>query len=690
MTRRSRLLPLVALGLLVAAATAWAQRLAWSTTTYANDELWGTVGARLLERDFLGQITNTGYFNRGPERMISVVQVLPYELWASAPGALRASHVVVALIYFLGAVPTFALARGVGLTRWPAVLVAALAIVTPWVVFGATLLTVTVGFTATMIFAWAAWRAATRPSLLNDVVVLAAAVLNVLCRTGHAPFVVVALLAVMYGVWLRRPDGESRGRSLLRLPVRTARTHPLLVGAFALGAVAVGAIGTTVVVGSAYSMSGDITFPWQSIHEHTTAWFAQLTMATGYLPVIVGVAWMFKQIVRPRAPETGVFAVVAVGLFLVFSYSSGNSFSVLEERYVAVLAGLPAVAFGAALFRREAWPLGTLVVGLLAARAIATWGIYTGEPNAPSDSYVPYQIGPGRMFFSGVILPRLGVALPGPDTRMVLIATLLIVAVAVAVALLVSSRRLPRVPVALAVAVPVLLLGAGSGVWAMEKYKARIVPEATLEQMAWIDDATRGGQAFVWSHFDEQTRGGRVYMNLLGIYFNRSTCCTLWLNDVQEIVGDDGELPGEPTEYLVRFPGYVPLAFESRPVAFSRLYGAEGQRVERFADGPRAALEIEWAELDGTFSTERPVVLKTFSQAREPGKCVDLEVLGTEDLRRPVEVTVGDEVTKTVRRGDTTRFTVPLGGAAAVEVKAAGTPAGLRMGEVAVRRCAGR
>jgi hypothetical protein len=689
--RLLRFLPLFLLGLLVLGATVWSQQLGWSLTTFTNDELWALVGGRLLDDDLLGNLRN-GAFNRGPERLTSLAQVPAYKLFDGTADQLRAIHVMLALIYFAAAIPIYWLARGLGLRPWQGVLTAALALITPWAVFGGSLLTVTVSWPANMLFAWAVWRGAVRPSLLGDVLMLAAAALNVLSRTGHAPLTVVALFAVVYAVWRRRPEGEAFGRGLLRLPGRLVRTHPLLVGVFALAAGAVAAIGTTTFVGSAYSMSGDITFPWQSIHEHTTAWFAQMTIASGFLPMIVGTAWMLKQVVRPSSMETGVFGVVVIGLFLVFSYSTGNSYSVLEERYVAVLGGLPAIAFAAALFRREAWPLGTLLVGLVAARAVATWGVYANE--FPPDSYVGYQVAPGRLFFAEVVLKRMGVAVPGGDAHIVTITLLLIVALAVVAALLASGageRRFPalgrrRALLATAVAVPVLALGAGNAAWALDGYERGVVPKTTYESLAWVDEATKGEQAFMWSDFSDRNREGRIYLGQLALHFNNAVCCNLWLNDVEDLVGADGELPGLPPRYLVRFTGYTPLGFESTVVARKSEFGpAEPMRVERLAGPPKAGFKVEGADADGLIRQNTTAVLRLFSVAKRPGRCVSLEVAAPEGATRTARLRLPGGAVRRIAPRDRTVLRLPTRGRDAIDLRP--RTGDVRLGEVAVVRC---
>jgi len=690
--RWRRLLPFAALALLIAGVTAYVQTLGWNTNTYTNDEVYSLIGGRLLEGDFFALLFETqGWFNRGPERLNSVIMALAAAVTGTAPDELRTSHVLLALIYFAAAVPTFALARGLGLGRGAAVLVAALTVVTPWALFGATLLNVTVGVPMTMLFAWAAWRTAVRPSLLNDAVTLAAAGLNTLARTGHAPFVVVALLAVVYAVWLRRPVGERAAHSLLRLPLRTLRTHPLLVAVMVLGGVYVLAVGSTNIAGPAYSSVSEFKLPWQSLWDHLRQWFVQLTMATGYLPMLLGLPWLLWQAVRPASRETGVFAVIALGLFVTFVYLTGNIFSAIEERYVAPLAAFPALAFGAAVFRREAWPLGTLLVGLVAARAIATVGIVPG-------SDFLYQVAPARLFFSEVVLGRVTVAVPGGDDNIVLIATLAMVALALAVSMLFAPAALRRWPaiggrrqfLAVGACVPVLLLGALSGGYAMNRYKAAVLPDKSFERMAWIDEASGDRPTFLWAYFWPETRDGRIYMGQLAQHFNLSVCCTLWLNDVQDVIGPDGMLPGPPTPYLARFEGYLPLVFETEVVARSQEFGNEEMRVERFLGDSRAVLKVEGAEPDGAVRSGRPVTLRPL-QAPRADRCLAIDLGSPLDAKRRLGYRIragGRKIVGTLRPTFGRRLVVPLDEATPITVESTRRSKDLlRLGELRVMRC---
>lgn len=676
----------------ILAVTVLAQRLGWSTFLYTNDEAWAVRGGRALADDLAGSIFDTTIFDRGPDRLNSLLHVVPNLVFGGVPDEFRAIHVVLALAFALAAVPVYLMARGVGVGRWPAVLVAALAILTPWTLYAGTMHNATVAYATNMLFAYAAWRTAVRPSWRNDLFVLGAAVLNLVARTGHTPFIVVALLAVLYAGWLRRPEEETRGRALLRLPRRVAREHSLLIGAFVLGVLVVAIVGPTRIVGSAYAVSGDFELPLRSIWDHTRVWVAMLTMGTGYLPVIIGGAWLLVQLVRPRSVETGVLAVVALGLFAVFCYASGNSYSTFEERYVSVFAGLPVVGFGAAIFRRETHPLGALLIGLVTLRAIATIGIPT-----VNDRF-EYLVTPAKLTFAFPIRGRVASVIPGvgPDATLVASVLILVIAVALAAALwpgvLQRVARLRRVatPLAAAGALGVLALGTAAGAYAIEKYRTAMNPGKSFERVNFIDAASGGQPVFLYGHSWPDARGARGLTATNALHFNRSVCCTLWVQDVPDLLAPDGALPDRSVRYLARFPGFIPLAFETEVVRRSADLGAEMQ-VERFLGPPRAGARLREAADDGALPPDVPARLEIFPWVGVTDRCVRVGLGVPEGSRGPARYTVAHGTRRLageVRPGEQAAIELHSGSALAATVtsQASGRDR-LYVTDLAVTRC---
>jgi hypothetical protein len=345
------LTPPVGLTLIVLLASAYVLSFAFDTTRFTTeDEIWAIVGGRLLEGD-LGLVTDTGIFNRGPERMISLLLAGVGAIVPGVPDEFRVLHVIIALAYFAAAFPLYALGRRLGLTPWVAVAAAALGVLGPWMVFGATFLNTSLGFPLTVALAWASHRAAMQPSLRGDALVLGIAGLNTLARTSHAAFAGAAVFAILYATWRRRPSGESAGTALVRLVPRTARAHPLIMGAAGLVVLFVLVAGPARLAGSAYDTGepADLGFAPAELYERLVHWFSQLTLVGGFLPFVIGAAWALREIVRPQETSTGVFAVIWLGIFFLFVYITGSHNSTIEERYLAPLGGLPLLAFAVAL-----------------------------------------------------------------------------------------------------------------------------------------------------------------------------------------------------------------------------------------------------------------------------------------------------------------------------------------------------
>ena len=692
--RLRRLAAPVALGLFVLLVSAYVLTVALDTNKFTSvDELLVLEGGRLLADDFWFWITDTSFFVRGPERLTSVIIALPSALFDTTPDQLRGAHVLLTLVYFLAAFPLYGLMRGVGVSRGPAALGAAAAVVGPWVLYGATMLNVTTGFPLTAAFAWAAWRAASRPSVLGDVLVIAAAAANTLARTGHVPFAAVAVLAVVYATWISRPAGEAAGRSLLRLPMRLARRHPLLTAVAVAGALVLVVLGPARAVGSAYAPLADLRLPLEGMWNYAGHWLAYLSIACGVIPVLVGVPWLVRQIARPRSVETGTLGVVILGLFAVWVYVTANHTTQLEERYVAVLGGLATVAFAAAVFRRETWLAGTAVMSVLVGLAL----VARSAPNIGAEPF-GYFVSPGRLFLDQVVLGRLDVALPGGRGYLLELVAVGagILGLLVAFAAGRGARRLPgrlRPPAAFTTVllVPFLLLGLAMGQNVLERYKPATLPELSFERMAWIEKASEGDRAVVWA-YDVGTEGpGRRYLAQLATYFNDNTCCGYWANDMPGAVGPDGKVPprGATPEVLVRFTGYHPLGFATTTEATSTTYGPYELRAERFRGPPEVAFSFDGPDPTGRLARDATARIALRDPARAAGGCLTLDVFAGDPRRTSAYRLRAGSVTRagTLRPGRSRTLSFPVEGVERASLAATG--AALQLGEARIGPCRG-
>jgi hypothetical protein len=617
--------PLVVLGLAVIGVVAYVLTYALDTTSFLNDEFGTVIGGRVVARDPIELLTaDTGVFARGPERLTALVLALPDVVFGSGPAEMRAGHVVLTVAWALAALPAYALLRGLDVPRWPSAGLAVATILGPWIVFGATMLNVTLAAPLTILFVWLTWRAVVRPTVAAELLAVGAAAVMTTARASHATFFAAAVLAAVATAWWTRPDSLP----LIRFPLHLARRTPVIAAVTVVGAVAVLLLGTDTLAGRDYAQAARIDLPLDEIWRALGWTTAVLTIATGFLPVLLGGAWALRQAVRPADVRAGAFAVLALGTFFAYVYLMGASGAQEQERYPAVLAALPVVAMGAALFRREAWALGTALVGLLAARAIATRAI---EENAEP---LNYFFSPAQLFFSKVVLGRLRVALPG-DEEMVTIALVLVVAVAVFVAVL-SARR----AVVWGAVVAVLGLGLVAGVYTLRKYEPATSP-GDLSAVAFLDEAGGGDETVFWNWQGPANAADRDVRTRSTVYHNSSACCGEWRPDPTSFLRPGGRLDRDPQPRFVGgFDGYRPVVFAATEVARPVAFGQQ-MRVERFVTDPPLAAAVVRGDvaLDGAVFERGSI--EALPALR--GKCLDAQVTNRADAAGALGFVVGDE-----------------------------------------------
>ena len=306
----------------MAGVSAYVLTFALDATAWLNDEYGTVIAGRQMARD-PGEIVSAtaAGLARGPERLTSVLLALPDALFSGAPAGLRASHVLLVVVYTSVAVPAYALLRGLDVPRWPAAALAAAAIAGPWMVFGTTLLNITVAAPLTIAFVWAAWRAVVRPTLPAEALAVGLAALMTTARVSHAAFYAAAVAAALAAAWWSRTPGAP----LSRFPAAVLRRNPLIVGVALAGAAVGAVVGPRALAGGSYDRAVELTFTlalgdvWQALGWYT----AVLALGTGFVALPLGGAWALRQLVRPSDVRTGVFAVLAVVIFLVAVWIAG-------------------------------------------------------------------------------------------------------------------------------------------------------------------------------------------------------------------------------------------------------------------------------------------------------------------------------------------------------------------------------
>jgi hypothetical protein len=688
--RRARALragwPLLALAAAAALAAVFEVRYGLAAHYFQPDELETIQVGRGFDATFFHILFEPAPWSRGPERLVGLVFALPNALFSSTPTVYRVAHVLFTLIYLSACLPVYLLARNLRLQRGQAVFPAAAAILTPWMLFGGTMLNVTLGYATAMWLAFATWRATVQPGWRGDALVLLCLVVATLARLDQALFLAAVALAVLVQVWRDAPAREGLWSRLRSCPLRLLRAHPLLCAAGGIAVGALLALGAASIVGHQYSQTLGVAVTFRGSLDVLARSAAELAMGTGYLPLIIALPWLAREAIRPRARETGAFAVIALGFFAVFVgtviYSAAGS----DERYVAVLAGLPPLAAALAIFRREVRPLGVAIAGVLIARAIVTQGLYSSA--RPYD----YFVAPARLFFTSVMQGQASTHLPFNDRH---IATTLLLAIAmIAVALVLLSRR-PRwlagwgavAGATLALALPVAL-GATAGIYVGNKFEASATfPSLSFNQLSFVDGATRRkGEAAFW---DYTTPGGPslAFEELETYFFNESMGETVRLAGMPTgatvgpniIVAPElrtgrlsSSLPLPP--YIVAPVRFTTVAFQATQVAGpSPALSPAPLVVERFDGAPRLAYAVLGTEDEGWIvAPGHSAAIRLYPSSRP--SCFQTALEAPPSLAHPIAYAItgpGVRRTGTLGAGATTRLLLAQPSTSPTEVRIA-------------------
>ena len=296
------------------------------------------------------------------------------------PTAVRAAHVFNALLLPSAAVPAFLLGRSVSGSRAAGYAAAALTVFTPWLVLTSTLLTESAAYPA---FVWAVYlchRALTRPSPSADALALVGLVLAFLARTQFIVLVLALPLAVVCHEVGFAVSVQGRRRSALVAGARRAVvSHPLLTAAYAVGAVAAGALALYGSLGALvgnYSVSLDGGLFPSGIWKSAAAHLDHVVIGVGILPFLLSVGWALLALARAQRREAHAFAVLLLILvplltLQVASFDLRFAGGFVQDRYLFYLAPLFAIGSGAMLVER-ARPL--VRIGLVAAVGLVfTW-----------------------------------------------------------------------------------------------------------------------------------------------------------------------------------------------------------------------------------------------------------------------------------------------------------------------------
>jgi hypothetical protein len=324
------------------------------------DETLNVVGGRYIYQHFPGALTQSvGVFTRGPERLTALLLAGGDDLSAHTGTQMVAAHVLVATAYAAAALPTYAIARLVGLGRWWAAGAGALAVGTPLLLFGVTLLNTSLSLLTTAIASWVYFWCLLRPRWYADALCILVTGLMATARVSYGGLGAVLLIAIVVQAWRDAPGW--------RAPLRLLRDHWLLLGGAAATVLYLHVHGVTQVSGY-----GNVTAVpnTAAIWENLRTSIGKLAVAYALAPFAIGVAWVIRTVARPSDRRTGAFATLALATWLGLAYVNQNGD--LEDRYIVALLPLAAVAVVAPLAKRQVRWLECGILGLIMARAVAT------------------------------------------------------------------------------------------------------------------------------------------------------------------------------------------------------------------------------------------------------------------------------------------------------------------------------
>jgi hypothetical protein len=616
------------LGIFVVVIGAVIAHFALRYHTATADETLAVNGARFMANFFPEGLWDTQAFSRGPERLTAIVLLFVNTVVSPTADEFVVGHVVIAFAWALIAVPTYGLARGVGLGAWPALAVAALAVFNPFAVYAVTFLNTTLGLLTFTTLFYFMWRTVVRPSPLADIGVVVAFLLTVVARVGHTPFVLALVPAVLVQRWRDRPPGQAFGRWLRELPFGVVRDHAVLVVVAALGVLLLMLKGDRSLLGGYGSdilgQHIDLVNLWAKVRTVT----ARVAEGVAFVPLLLALPWLVRELVRPGTREVGAFAVLVIATLPIFFYVF--LYATVEDRYMAILVPPILVAFGCAFVQsRVSWVV-VGVTGVLVARAVATVGLY------PTDEPFSFFIAPGSQFFKRVVLNKLALVLPFGDVDKLTIALVLIVAVAVLLSLTPALHGQPRTGLLVTGFAGLFVYLSVSSVYTMHKFTLHAgAPSLTFSEQTYVDRVAGGEPVGLLSvNPAEDVFRGVSWQN--ASYFNGSLampvgravdaqtvlCCPRRPQApvtirIDERTGEVRAVTGEMPRLLLVPLGWLPYRLNGQHL----VTGYDAHRMERLP--PR--VRVSYVALGGTYkdgwgrpgSTQR---LRVFPGAQTGGK----------------------------------------------------------------------
>lgn len=352
----------------------------------------------------LGLVSSIPGWDRGIQRAYSTMLAPFMGSSMGRSSGYTAAHVMNVFLLTAVSVPAAALlARRVIATPAIRVLAVALAVVVPWTMIAAHLLTESLAYAVFLWTCLAIVRAAERPAVGRQLVAIAGVAALVFCRIDLGAMAGTLVLTSLGAEWLR-PRSERPFRRVLR---RQALILTLL---------ALGIAGTVYLLGPGsarlgrygtldLSQVGSRLFGANShvARDAALAYTRSLILGTVVLPFTLGLATALAGVARRLGREVGILSFLALGsLVLVIGVVTlSTAGGALEERYVFYVAAPLALLAGAGLERARAlWPWA-VVAGTAVGWVIATASAF---PALDSGNFFA---APSGAFWTRVMTPRL-------------------------------------------------------------------------------------------------------------------------------------------------------------------------------------------------------------------------------------------------------------------------------------------
>ena len=261
------------------------------------------------------------------------------------PDAVVVAHGWNAILFASSAIPSYLLARTLGLSPAARLLAGVFAVVIPWTVIASFLMTESAAYPASLWAAYLIQRAAVRPRDGTYALALGGIALAILARP-QLIVLAVALVAAALTVELRERRGWAVHRVLVGAVAFTLLVFVLLAATGSLGS-ALGSYAPTIEEGALLSRGA---LRSSIVHLDVVA------VAIGLVPLLLGGGWALEALVhRPPRIELHAFAalvVTTVGLLSLQVGSFVERFALgidVKDRYLFYVAPLLFIATAAAL-----------------------------------------------------------------------------------------------------------------------------------------------------------------------------------------------------------------------------------------------------------------------------------------------------------------------------------------------------